>query len=264
MRKLITLSFVLLLFGLNLSAGNQNFLNVLERKSYVFSNRKCAENNSCSLKRIQYLVEDYTILLVQNGENFSPERYNYGTRMYASYETESLETLEDYVFVQFIKGCVYRSYLEKGRVVRIQDVSKPFLDDYIPFKFKKWTIDSGDNDPVYSTLPGFSRHAGLRWNNTDYFNDKDEMFYKDGKPLTPVLYTTDRPGSAFYSKGMANNVSLVLKMCIYKTKDVPVNTDLDNTSFAEPIHCYEWSNSFIFNHVKMRFEQPKGIATTCR
>ena len=242
-----------------LSFAQDKNIHILNRETSVFDNKNCIKNKSCTLKKVNYLIENYKIQMAKDD-------FNYGTRLYVSYETDSVENLEDYVFVQFIKGCMFYSRIDNGKVVETLDVSKPFLGGYLPFKFENWVIDSSDSDPAYNTISGFNRHAGLRWNNTSgYFIDNaNEIYYKDQKPPTPVLYTTDRLGSAFYTGNRAKNISLVLRMCVYKTKDVPINVDLNNTDFAEPIHCYEWSSSQIFNHETQGFEHPYEISSVCK
>ncbi len=245
----------------SLTHGQDKGLRVISRSHYVFENTNCEETASCSLKEAEFLVEDYRQSIA--GENGS-EAFHYGTRLVAKYRTDSLASLEDYVFVQFIKGCVFQSKIQNGTIT-YQYISTPQYDGIIEFKFKDWIIDSLDNDPVYNSIPGESRHAAYRWNTAENsFSPETEKFYGHEKPELPQLYVKDRSVSATtYTDGRAQNVSLDLKICIYKANEVPESIP-DNINFAKPIYCHHRSSSFVYNHESAKFEYPNQIVPACR
>lgn len=231
---------------------------ILSREEKIFVNNDCKENNSCDLKGVEYFVEDYKV-----GEEGD---YSYGTRFFARFETKSVRKLKKYVFVQFIKGCLFSSRMTDGwveimynRTYHRNDKTKAVI-----FKFPNWSIDSGDFDPAYSTYPGLSRFYGFRWNTVfDSFSANTEELYGKKKPKVPRLYIFDRPSQAFYLSGWAHNVSLQFRTCIYKSKDVPAKVSYDNVNFAVPINCYEWNSSFVYNHATNEFESHPEVVSAC-
>ncbi len=256
MPRLIFQVPVLLLAGSLVYAQNGK-VEILNHKEEVFINTDCEKNKTCDLKRVEYFVEDYSV-----GIDGS---HNYGTRFFARYETRRTKDLEKYVFVQFIKGCNFSSSLTDGKVEIAYDSVYPRDAGVIKFIFKEWTIDSYDFDPVYSTVPGYSRFYGYRWNRIPgSFSTDTEVFYGQRKPKTPKVYIVDHPGQAFYWHEWAHNLSLQFRTCIYKTKDVPEYVPHDDINFAQPINCYEWSSSFIYDHFANQFKNPSHIVPACQ
>lgn len=229
---------------------------VLSHKEDVFINNDCKQKKTCDLKKVEYFVEDYSVG-IEGG-------YNYGTRFFARYETSKVRDLEKYVFVQFIKGCNFSSSLTAEGVEIAHDRVYPRDAGVITFKFSDWTIDSYNHDPVYSTYPDQSRFYLYRWNTVPgSFSTGTEVFYGQRKPKIPRVYIVDHPGQAFYLNNWAHSISLQFRTCIYRTKDVPKSVDHDNIDFAEPIHCYEWNSSFVYNHFIGEFENFLDIVPAC-
>lgn len=248
----------LIVFVLSIPVLSQNaVVQILSHKEDSFVNIDCKKNKTCDLKKVEYFVEDYSVGI---GDD-----YNYGTRFFARYETESVKNLQKYVFVPFLRGCLFSSKMVNGKIDTYQDVTYPRVDSPVLFKFPNWTIDSYNFDPVYSAMAGGSRFDYYLWNTIPGSLDKDtEKVYGHQKPTTPQLYIVDHPGSAFYSNDVAHNISLELKTCIYKTKDVPMSVSHDNIDFAKPIHCYGWNSSFVYNHSTKEFQSYYKIVTACR
>ncbi|OGN22771.1 MAG: hypothetical protein A2918_01375 [Candidatus Yanofskybacteria bacterium RIFCSPLOWO2_01_FULL_42_49] len=244
MKKAVLPMFLLSLVSLLTmpAIGQDKEPRIISRSRELFENTNCIATNTCDLKQIRYLAEDYEIM-VDGG-------YHYGTRLFAWYITETVENLENYAFVQFIKGCQYQSTDNNNTTW----VARDYFLERILFKHKNWVIDSIDSDPVYYSTPN-SRHFN--------YKQDEEKTYGANKPTLPELYITDRPGTAFYISPTAKNISLAFKTCLYRTSDVPIKTTPDNINFAEPISCFYWSSSWVYNHDKDKFENPPQISPVC-
>ena len=231
---------------------------ILRHEDFVFENKDCETSQTCSLKRVKYVVEDYKT-------GFSGE-YRYGTRLFAKYETSLVRNLEQFAFVQFMKGCVYFTRAKDGMVLpRYRITVRNFGKDK-KFQFSRWVVDSDWDDPIYSSVNGSSfRHYNCRWNKVPgSLQPKTEKLYKkNSQPPFPELYVIDRPAGAFVVEGVARNISLQFKICIYRTWDVPKRTTPENIDFAQPINCFEWDSSFIYNHEAGEFERHAEISSAC-
>src|SRR3989344_3129306 len=98
-RLLIVVIFVL---SIPVFAQKNGEPRVTSRSRQVFNNTDCVKTNTCDLVRVLYEAEDYEILV--DGS------MSYGTRLFAHYSVNTIDNLENYAFVQFIKGCQYDSY----------------------------------------------------------------------------------------------------------------------------------------------------------
>lgn len=248
--------FSLTILPLNLSASPGD-LKLLKRERFTFENKDCVKNDSCDLKAVRYLIEDYRIELYGG-------LFNFGTRLFTEYETESIEFLEKYVFVSFVKGCAFTSELTDGEV-NTSIAHGSGGPNSTEVWYPDWTIDSFDSDPAYNSYPGVSRNHTYRWNSQESsFDPKSENYYGIIRPTVPKLYVSDRPGTAFTgANGKAKNLSLVFKMCLYKSGDVPVDI-ANKDSLGEPIHCYQWASSWIYDHSLNRYTNPYGISDACQ
>ena len=232
----------------------------------IFENDKCAENDTCSLKEFRLSVKKSRMWVIDG--------WNYGSSVIASYETDSVDNLEKYSFVQFIRGCMFDTYIDTGGVVtKILGHSKDQFSEfdeegnpksYKTFCFPDWVIDSQDKDPVYNSFPGYGRFYLRRWNAVPgFYNEKTEKYYGEEKPSYPELYVTDIPSGAFTGELGAVNASLEFKTCIYKTEDIPWGIAEDNVDFATPIKCFLWQNIYIYNYAKKEFEMKSEIDSFC-
>jgi len=225
----------------------------------VYVHKNCAETNTCSLKEVRLLIRDYHFLMY--GED------NFGTSMHIWYRTDSLRTLEDYVFVQIVKGCKYISSIQDSVEIFEMSYRQQIFDVYRTAAFPDWIIDSIDTDPAYNSMPGVARHHLYRFNTPPYvFDKKTEQFFGYHKPKIPVLYVSDHPSLAMYfgQNKSAASVSFRYKMGLYRTGDVPATTDPHNVRFASPLVEFEWMHSWIYNHQKEVFEKWDDIAPICR
>lgn len=200
--------------------------------------------------------------------NFSPGKISWGTRMFAKYQTSSLDKIEDYAVVQFIRGCQFNQYIEGDKITFIDNILRDFFNELVTYKHPEWVIDSVDLDPMYNNTPeGFekwnTRHGLYRWNRNNNFDQDSEVLYYKEKPTRSNLYVADRPGTAFFQDKMAKNISLEFKTCLYKTKDIPLKTTPSDLHFAKAVQCYDWNSSFIFDPKKAVFTRPSGIHGHC-
>ncbi len=241
-------------------------------KEIVFSNRydhsqACQTSNSCALKsanitatRQQFIIDGTPSLV---------------TKMYAQYETASLSSLEQFVFVQFLRGCLFESKLVNGKIVKtIAWTLKDNLGEKVPFHFPEWSVDSVDADPAYYSTEvngTHQRHWLYAWNTEPgSFNKKTLVRYGNQKPTSPQLYIEDMPSTAYYIKkpgsafdGMALNKSISFKTCLFKAIDVPLQSNGRDFNDSRALHCFEWNDISVFNHHKEVFEHPKSIDSFC-
>lgn len=208
---------------------------------------------------VEFRVETNNHLTLMN-----KNKRAFGTKMIAEYQTKEKSMLEDFVVVQYIKGCMFESSLVDGKVEkRIGRVVKS-QGKLMPFKYTDWAIDSSDTDPVYGSYEG-DRFSNYRWNTAQDFGHKTQHYYREAQPLEPKLYVRDIPGMTNEYKDSANNISLKFKTCILKSGDVPSHSDASGREiFQKAIKCFEWQSSFIYDFDKKEFDSPKVIDSFCK
>jgi hypothetical protein len=264
-----TILFLILFFTHAYSAERQprsGTEEVFRNETFIFENTKCEQGDTCHLKEFR--------LFVKKSRMWIEAGWHYGSNIIASYRTDSVDNLEKYSFVQFIRGCVFDTYIaEDGKINIMFGHSKPQFSDFDeggqPVNFQKfcfpsWVIDSIDKDPVYASFPGLGRFYARRWNTVlGSYSRKTEKYYGEEKPKHPALYVRDTPTGAFLGESSAINVAMEFKMCIYKTEDIPKETTEDNINFAIAIKCFEWQNIYIYNYSKKTFEMRSEIGEFC-
>ncbi len=238
-------------------------ITILDQKLVTFNNIDCEKNSTCDLERITFDRVHYKV-------DFSQGEYNLGTRLISKYKTKNLSSLKDYAFVQYIKGCQFNSRMvedengvpheERNRTIDINS-----FGELIPYHFPEWTVDSVDVDPVYNSGDTKEeRHNPYRWNkvigSTDY---STELFYGEATPTNNELYVIDRPGTAF-TQYDTTNISLQYKICLYKADEIPLVVTKDQGFFPNPIFCYDWNSSFIYDFKTMKFNSPSEIDPYCK
>lgn len=248
------ISLIFALASLNLFAGVQSTL-VLDK---VITHKDCEMSDSCSLKEFNVQVSDYVV--TSAGEK------SYGTNAYISYETDSIDTIEDYAIVQFIRGCVYNEIEnENGALEKRKGIARKFFGSYQKFIHPEWVIDSIDEDPIYnSSEVRESRHDYYRWNeDPQSYGDDNEHYVLQKYPTHPKVYVSDLPSSSFFSHDSAKNTNLEFQTCIYKTSEIPRKLEPSDVNFAEPLHCIEWKTSNVYNFKEKKYVQDRSIEESC-
>jgi hypothetical protein len=241
--------------------GTNHELTVNTTSTSNFTNTDCKNNQTCSLKSFGIYTEQYQMKVTgADGETTS-----YGTKMVASYETDTNSNLEKYGVGQFIQGCQYFSKREKGVVTRLPVVVRQYRGKWIPYFHPKMVIDGFTVDPLSW---GDDSKKPRHFNYFTKFPDREFLAedYHGVKPSQGTqLYVEDHPGVATYypDTDHAYNISLKFKTCIYRSADVPKKVAANNLNFAKPIHCFEWASSYVYNFEQEKFETLPEIDPYC-
>jgi hypothetical protein len=254
MKKFFCFSVILFIFFLaGKSYGHftgKGHVHTLSKTEQVFLNPDCRSTNTCDLKRFTLITSVYEVWFSDD-----PNYPTYGNGTIMEYETDSVDTLEKYAIVQFLKGCVFDSAKNgKGQITRNISYTVSSFGEDIPFCFPEWVIDSHDTDPAYNSDPEYGRFYLLRWNNPGSYEYPNHKYYGAEKPQIPVVYMADYPAGAFVTGTGVKNAALEFKTCIYKAHNVPVATRRDDINFAKPLTCFEWQNLYVYDFDKGRFE----------
>lgn len=253
MQRLFYSSFILLC-GLEVAVAHADFtgkghVHIRSETRQDFFNPACQQTDSCDLKRFSLTKAVNEIWFSDN-----PNYPTYGNGVIIEYETDSVAALENYAVVQFKKGCVFDSLVNRAGQVRRMVVDQvASFGELVPFCFRRWVIDSQDRDPAYNSDPKLGRFYWLRWNLPGSYDNRTQKYYGEGKPLAPVLYMSDYPAGAFIAQSAVRNVALEFKSCIYKASLVPAVSQRDNVNFAQPLHCFDWQNIYVYDFAQRRF-----------
>jgi hypothetical protein len=254
MKKFFCFSFILLISFL---AGNsygdftgKGHVHTLSKTKQAFWNPDCRSTDTCDLKRFTLTTSVYEVWFSDD-----PNYPAYGNGVIMEYETDSVDALEKYAIVQFMKGCVFDSSKNgEGKITRNLSYVVPNFGENIPFCFPQWVIDSHDTDPAYNSHPEYGRFYLLRWNKAGSYDHRTHKYYGAEKPKIPVVYMTDHPAAAFVTGIGVKNAALEFKTCIYKARDVPRQTRRDHIGFAKAITCFEWQNVYVYDFDKGSFQ----------
>lgn len=253
MKQFFCFSFILFISFL---AGNSHghftekgHVHTLSETKQVFLNPDCRSTDTCDLKRFTLATSVYEVWFSDD-----PNYPTYGNGVIMEYETDSVDALEKYAIVQFIKGCVFYSSNGGGKINRNVSDSVPSFGKNIPFCFPQWVIDSQDTDPAYNSDPEYGRFYLLRWNKPGSYDNRTQKYFGAEKPKIPVVYMTDYPSGAFVTGTGVKNAALEFNTCIFKARDVPAETRRDDIDFAKPITCFEWQNVYVYDFDKGRFQ----------
>ena len=192
-----------------------------------------------------------------------------GSIFHAGMEAKTWQDLQEYGFVQYIRGCTFESRVgSSGKIRRrIGEVIRHFGKRQT-FVFPNWTFDATSTDPLYygpskedSELAG-GRLALYEWHPVRGRYESNRVQYHNvlkrseaqRRRMTPRLVVKDTPSPATYrpSSKAFNNVALEFKMCVYRLKDIPLVVDHE-TVLHEAIVCHEWESQFEFDFDRDRY-----------
>lgn len=254
MKNCFCFSFILLAICLARNSygdfTGEGHVHALSETKQVFLNPDCRSTDTCDLKRFTL-----TTLVHEVWFSDDPNHPTYGNAVIMEYETDSVDAIEKYAIVQFVKGCVFHSSKnEEGKIHRTVGYMAPSFGEELPLCFSEWVIDSQDTDPAYNSEPEYGRFYLLRWNKPGSYDSGTQKYYGAEKPKLPVVYMADYPAGAFVTGTGVKNAALEFKTCIYKASDVPAGTRRDDVNFAKPIACFEWQNVYVYDFAKARFQ----------
>ena len=254
MKLFFLFSFVLIISSLaqNAYAGftGKGHVHAVSETKQDFLNPNCRATGTCDLRR-------FTLTTFVHEVWFSDDPINptYANGVIMEYETDSVDAIENYAIVQFIKGCVFNSAKNsEGKIKRNVGYTVPNFGEDIPYCFPKWVIDSQDTDPAYNSDPEYGRFYLLRWNRPGSYDNRTQKYYGAEKPKVPVVYMTDYPAGAFITGTGIKNAALEFSTCIYKSSDVPAQTLRDDIHFAKPLACFEWQNIYVYDFAQAKFQ----------
>lgn len=234
----------------------------------VYKNEKCETTNTCDLEEIGYWVKHFERKAIKS-RGPEPEQ---GTMAYLWYKTQTLDTLEKYVFVQYVRGCTYDVLYGEGETRGYFPETPHGGKANAPFCFPEWEIDTTGRDPVYTSEPDESplRHYYAQWTQVAReFPTKTAKNYGEEKPTYPVLGMVDTPTRAYVRKWgngkiFAHNTALQFRSCLYKTADVPTDLDAKKTIAAEPLKCMEWQSIHIYDPKSDKIVSPALVPDICK
>lgn len=196
----------------------------------------------------------------------------FNTSLYAWYESTGLDNLESYTFVQYLRGCVFVSQLDANMVEeRGLGVTRSYFGARTVFVHREWQIDSDDELPMFGSSKSqpLQPHYFMEWGgNPNKFPDHSQKLYGEDPPSVPRLYiraNVEPPAHVTESVGAlaATNHSLEFRMCLYRTKDVVGRTD-KHAFIENPIDCFSWASSFVYDFKAKKFNSPQGIMPICK
>lgn len=197
---------------------------------------------------------------------------NYLTDMRFAYDAGTPENIETFAIVQWIRGCMFHSHAENGKVTRSMSIERDHFGQRIKFQHREWEIDSDSTDPIYTNYLNYGRHALLRWNQDPKSLDAEKAkYYGQLKPPHGSVFATDLPGTGFLTNGSgkgegdAQNVSLEFKICLFKTSDLPAATTPSgaNIDQSKALTCVNWDQRFVWDFKRGRMNAPKTIDAYC-
>jgi hypothetical protein len=143
MKKLFSVSFNLLMifFAINSYADftGKGHVHTLAESTQTFLNPGCRTNDSCDLKR-------FTLTTLAHEVWFSddPKNPTHANGVIMEYETDSVDAIEKYAIVQFVKGCVFSTTKNHGKIDKQINYAVSSFGESIPLCFPRWVIDSQD------------------------------------------------------------------------------------------------------------------------
>lgn len=249
-------------------------LRIVEKR-VVILREGCEGRGDCDLKEIVFFEEhDEFPVIPRIEDDFLGRR----TIFMAGIETENVAALKNYVFVQFIRGCMWRSWKEPdGSIATDFLISRTHIGRRTHFVSNDWVVDSVDDDPVSTSDGTGDRHFFLQWSEKrpKWIPRGQQKLFGDEIPTIPFGFVTDSPEpvATFLPKKLAEralpgvlesatNMSLEFRTCVYRMGDVPAKID-GMRGFGVPIACHDWRASHVYDHHRGEFTSPAGVNGQC-
>ncbi len=240
----------------------------LGRSETIFLNpaSECAVNGTCDLKQVIFRKVDY---ISPHDPSDPDDVLILGSKIFLGFQTESLDTLTNYLPVQVERGCMWYSHPgPDGKLVTEFGIVKSYMGKWqVPHVYRDWTVDSTDTDPAYGSR-GDDRSYSLEWSPKipTWIPDGQGNLFGEEKPTVPFLYTKDEPGPAVYAFGLkqARNMSLEFKTCLFRREDVPLISNGYDIALEKAVVCFSWDSKFVFDHAKLRFVRQQEIHPECQ
>ena len=231
----------------------------LFEQSYYVTPEDCAERDICDIKEVGFRLSRF---MFETKKSHTTE-VEYGTVLYATVETKTHDTLEKYVFVQWVRGCVIEIN-QYGGVATKHFLTNLRRGEKVPMCFPDWVIDREAEDPAYSSDTSTpSRHHFAQWVDVPetslytFPNAKNIATYGEKKPTIPKIGIVDTHQNAYVLKWkngrvMARSVYLEFRTCLYKEADVPRTFDEKKDTLPPAIACYEWKSDFGYDEATQK------------
>lgn len=228
------------------------------------SDPSCGTSQTCDLKRVKFV--EYKKEVRFPGEDAKYASHLTDVRF--ALTLDSADSIESYGVVQYIRGCMYESFFRNGREMKSMTIQRDHFGRTVPFQHKEWEIDTDSADPLYSSYPGVSRFALLRWNqDPDSLDPETATYYADKKSPHGSVFLTDLPGSASLSPDdlSARNASLEFRTCVFRLADLPLSTDPrgSNIDRNKALWCVNWDHKYTWDAKSKRIRQSKTIDPFC-
>lgn len=188
-------------------------------------------HNNQALKFAQR-IQDYVVTL-QNGDQ------SFGRKSTLRLIVEDPKTLEQYAFIQFIKGQVYTlETLPSGETRRYNNYKKYILGELLPFNFKNWVVDSPDLDPILGSHPSQTQ-SNYYYKVSKYIEDIDiENFqYLGQKNSSSKFFYLNYFSPQFFTDGNSTKVvDTIFQSCLVE--------------ISKPdrlISCFYWNANSLVN-----------------
>jgi hypothetical protein len=219
-------------------------------------------------------LESFELTWTQRKLAGSGIEQGYQTGIVASYGTDTVERLKDFIVVQLIRGCVFETFRKEGRISKFIGTGREHLneetrkpDEPLPeFRHPDWSLDSTDRDPAYATIPGhpLGRHAGYQVERPDPFNSTSRVYLYRRQPREPRLFVSDHLKDVMKSNGWekALNTNLEFITQLYYEKDIARVAGKDAIR-ARHLAEVDWSVRFQWSYRQSRFVPTASIDPFC-
>lgn len=215
----------------------------------------------CPLDAVRFKRHHFKVGM---GDNCS-----FGTQMHMEYIVDNPRQLEDFVFVQFVRGCMFNGPVSMDAVFIRDYAVRDHMGQAKDFNFREWAVDTVDSDPAYYTEPGRARHANYRYSADGTFDRERSARYEDITDRSRVnrLFVRDTPTLFTMNQESAGNRAVEFKMCLYWTQDVPVDIRTDEArqrlQSATPIVCENWQSLWTYNPLTSRVYKGGDVNLIC-